>query len=332
MEVTFNSTRCAEHVDRLRSLIDEALETLVPEEKPAGLYDPVRYVLAGQGKRFRPLLLLLAAEAFGADAQRALPAALAVEVFHNFTLVHDDIMDNAKERRGRPTVHVVWEEDTAILCGDYLMGLSYELLARVETTQLAEMMRVYASMVARLCEGQTLDKSFETRDDVTVADYIHMIDCKTGALLQASLELGGLIGGATDAQRILLQTVGREAGRAFQIQDDLLDLVAADARWGKQIGGDLIEGKKTLLLLEALERAEGAEYAWFARILHEDGLPAHEVEEARSRMERLGVLDAAREAVLRHSTTALDQLEALPRQEAIETLGWLIRRMQARMH
>ncbi len=332
MEITVETSRCAEHVGRLRALVNEAVPGLVLQKEPASLYEPVRYVLAGQGKRLRPVLLLLAAEVFGVEARRALPAALAVEVFHNFTLVHDDIVDKADTRRGRPTVHVTWGTDTAILCGDYLMGLSYELLARTDTPHLPDLMQVFSEMMTRLCEGQSLDKEFEKRDTVSVADYLDMIDGKTGALLRAVVELGGVIGGASEAQRATLRAFGEEAGRAFQIQDDLLDLVAEDDRWGKTIGGDLMEGKKTLLLLEALERAEGDEYAWFARIHHNDGLPAGEVDEARARMQRLGVLDEARTAVLRHTAAAIEHLEALPQGEALDTLRWLIQRMQARMH
>ena len=332
MDLTIEQTRCAEHVDRLRSLIDEALRTLVPVQEPAGLYEPVRYVFAGRGKRLRPVLLLLGAEAFGVEARRALPAALAVEVFHNFTLVHDDIMDEAPARRGRPTVHEKWDEDTAILCGDYLLALSYDLLARVATDRLPRLLRVYSEMVTRLCEGQTLDKAFETRHDVTVADYLHMIDCKTGALLQTALELGGLVGEASEAHLATLRTIGKEVGRAFQIQDDLLDLVAEDTRWGKPIGGDLIAGKKTLLLLAVLERTEDAEHEWFAKILYNGGLPAGEVSRARAHMDDLGVLDEARQAVVRHTTAALDHLRALPQGAAVDTLGWLLQRMQARRH
>lgn len=332
MEVRLDTTRCAEHVGRLRALVNEALPALVSPKEPASLYEPVRYVLEGEGKRLRPVLLLLAAEVFGVEAERALPAALAVEVFHNFTLVHDDIVDHADARRGRPTVHVVWNADTAILCGDYLMGLSYELLARTETPRLPQLMQVFSEMMTRLCEGQSLDKDFETREAVSVADYLHMIDSKTGALLRAVLELGGVVGGADDGQRAALRAIGEETGRAFQIQDDLLDLVAEDDRWGKTIGGDLMEGKKTLLLLEALERAQGDERAWFARIRHGHGLPAGEIEEARARMQRLGVLDEARAAVFRHTAAALGHLEALPQNAAVDTIRWLIQQMQARMH
>ena len=328
--------REAQHVERLRAAVNRALPTLVVQREPAALYDPVRHVLESKGKRFRPLLLLLTAEAFGAETKKALPAALAVEVFHNFTLVHDDIMDHAAERRGRPTVHVKWDESTAILCGDLLLALSYDLLThlgtRIALDHVAAVMQAYYPMVGRLCEGQTLDKVFETQPDVLVKDYLHMIDRKTGALLETAMEIGGRVGGASEGHLRVLRQTGREVGRAFQIQDDLLDLTAADARWGKTIGGDLIEGKKTFLLLRALERAEGDEQAWFRRIVTEQGLPAAQVPEARERMERLGVLGEAREAVERHSAAALAGLDELPPGAAVETLRWLIGQMQARLH
>ncbi|MFQ5570162.1 MAG: polyprenyl synthetase family protein [Rhodothermales bacterium] len=331
MEVVIEKARCAEHVDRLRTLVNASLVPLVPQREPAGLYEPVRYVLAGQGKRLRPVLLLLAAEVFGVEPRRALPAALAAEVFHNFTLVHDDIMDHSDARRGRPTVHVRWGEDTAILCGDYLMALSYELLAQVETDRLPRMLRVYSRMVARLCEGQSLDQTFETRPDVSVEDYLHMIDCKTGALLQAVMEMGGLIGHASEEHLETLREIGKQVGRAFQIQDDVLDLVAEDTRWGKPVGGDLIEGKKTILLLLALERTQGEDRHWFSRIL-QGGLPSEDVPEARARMERFGVLDEGRSAVLHHTTSALEHLMTLPQGPASETLRWLIHRLRVRLH
>ena len=326
----------AQHVSRLRAAVDEALPLLVEEREPAELYEPVRYVLEGQGKRFRPVLLLLAAEAFGTETDEALPAALAVEVFHNFTLVHDDIMDHASERRGRPTVQVRWDESTAILCGDLLMALSYDLLARLGTGAPAErlgaILRAYYHMVARLCEGQALDKTFEARADVSVADYLRMIERKTGALLETALELGGRVAGASPHHLDALRQTGRHIGRAFQIQDDLLDLTADDVRWGKTIGGDLVEGKKTFLLLRALERAEGEEHAWFRRIVEDGGLPEGDVPEARGRMERLGVLGEAREAVARHSAAALTCLDRLPQGPAVETMRWLVERMRARIH
>jgi geranylgeranyl diphosphate synthase type II len=332
MNAAPHADACAEQVDSLRALVNNALTELVADARPEVLYDPVRYVLEGGGKRLRPVLLLLTAEAFGVDTKRALPAALAVEIFHNFTLVHDDIMDHADERRGRPTVHLKWDPETAILTGDMLMALSYDLLSQVETPHLVKLLDVYHAMVERLCKGQALDKAFEKQTETSVEDYMRMIDCKTGALLEAVFELGGLIGGARPPERTALRKVGRRVGRAFQIQDDLLDLTADDDRWGKQVGGDLMEGKKTYLLLRALERSESRDHAWFRRVVSNGGLPAEDIPEARSRMERLGIFDEAEAAVNEYTEGARDQLAILPDSKAADTLHWLIDRMRARMH
>ncbi|HMB91069.1 MAG TPA: polyprenyl synthetase family protein [Rhodothermales bacterium] len=332
MNLTIEQTRRAEHVSQLRDLVNEALATLVPETEPASLYEPVRYVLDSGGKRLRPVLLLLAANVFGARPEQALRAALAVEVFHNFTLVHDDIMDHADTRRGRPTVHTAWAEDTAILAGDYLMALSYDLLAQTETEQLRDLFQVYSWMVRRLCEGQALDKAFETKNAVSVQAYLGMIDGKTGALIRSVLEMGGIIGGASVDERQTLREIGTEVGRAFQMQDDLLDLVADDDRWGKAVGGDLMEGKKTYLLLRTLEEAKGEEYAWFARIIEQKGLPPAEVPEARRCMDALGILDETRASVRTHSRRALTLLEALPQGEAVDSLRWFVQRLAGRVH
>ena len=320
-------------VRALRETIDAQLSALVSERDPAELYDPIRYVLGSGGKRLRPLLLLAANRIFGGDDEGALPAALAVEVFHNFTLVHDDIMDHADERRGRPTVHVKWDESTAILCGDYLLGLAHDLLSRSRgKASTALLIARFQRMTALLCEGQTLDKVFETRDDVTVEEYLRMVDCKTGALLQACLELGGMIGGADDGALAILGEIGRDVGRAFQIKDDLLDLTADDDRWGKMIGGDLIEGKKTYLLLRAIERAQGRDRDWFLRIVADGGLPPEDVSEARERMERSGVLGEARAEVRRYSLHAAERTQRLGPSQAVAMLELLLARMQERLH
>ncbi len=328
-----SDVRVQEEVRALRDDVDSRLRALVPAREPGRLYDPVRYVLRSGGKRLRPILLLTSSRIFGASDEEALPAALAVEVFHNFTLVHDDIMDHADERRGRPTVHVKWDESTAILCGDYLMGLSYDLLAcsggRATTRDL---IRRFQQMVARLCEGQTLDQQFEARVDVSVDEYLHMVDGKTGALLQASLELGAMIGGADDAAVAAMADVGRNLGRAFQIKDDLLDLTADDERWGKIIGGDLMEGKKTYLLLSALERNSGPDRDWFLQIAKKGGLPPEEVPEARERMRRSGVLEKARSEVLRYSRLAVEATGRLRESPAVDVLTWLLTRMRERPH
>lgn len=327
-----SSETAADHVASLRTRVNEALPGLVADRKPPVLYDPITYVLEGEGKRVRPIVLLLVAEAFGCPPDRALPAALAVEVFHNFTLVHDDIMDEAPERRGRPTVHEKWDLGTAILAGDMMMGLSYDLLGEVTEADEETLYEVYHPMVEQLCTGQALDASFETEADVSVEAYLEMIDGKTAALLSCCFELGAVLGEASQEAQRELRSAGQLIGRAFQVQDDLLDLTADGEKWGKAVGGDLVTGKKTFLTLRALERAEGEEHTWFSRIVTDGGLPPSDVSEARDRMERLGVFDDAREAVRKYSDRARDRLDVLPVGPATETLHWLIDQMEARSY
>jgi len=322
----------ADHVSALRSRIDDVLPEVVDAAHPASLAGPARYVLEGGGKRIRPLLLLLVAEAYGRSARSALPAALAVEVFHNFTLVHDDIMDASDERRGRPTVHVKWDVGTAILVGDLLMGRSYELLGQVDDTPVDALYEVYHPMVQQLCSGQALDAAFEDEQEVSVDAYLNMVDGKTAALLGAALELGAVVGAAPSGHRERLRAAGRLIGRAFQIQDDLLDVTADGEEWGRALGGDLVNGKKTYVTLRALERAEDAEFKWFARLSRDGGLPASDVGEARERMARLGVFDDARDAVARYTEEARRHLEVLPAGPSTESLRWLLHEMEARRH
>lgn len=305
----------------IATAIDRALAALDLPDEPAGLYAPVRYVLDGGGKRIRPALVLLAAEAFGGEGARAraLGPALGVEVFHNFTLVHDDIMDHAATRRGRPTVHERWDEPTAILAGDLMMGLAARLVVGAKGADAAALAEAHYRTVALLCEGQTLDMAFETRRDVTVDEYLAMIDRKTGALLAHALEVGALLGGAApDAVRALAEA-GVTLGRAFQIQDDLLDLTADPETWGKPVGGDLVEGKRTFLVLTARPRAEAADADWLDAVL-DGGLDPDQIPAVRDRLAALGVLDAAAEAVTRHTAAGRAALDALPPGPAADAL------------
>ena len=308
----------------IASEIDDALAALDLPGEPAGLYAPVRYVLDGGGKRIRPALVLLAAEAFGGDEARgrALPAALGVETFHNFTLVHDDIMDHAATRRGRPTVHEKWDEPTAILAGDLMMGLAARLIVGAEGPDPAELAEAHYRAVSLLCEGQTLDMAFESRRDVTVEEYLAMIDRKTGALLGHALEVGALVGGARPEAVTALAEAGVTLGRAFQIQDDLLDLTADPETWGKPVGGDLVEGKRTFLVLTARPRAEAADATWLDAVL-DGGLDPDRVPAVRDRLAALGVLDTAAEAVARHTEEARAALGALPESPATDALRQL---------
>lgn len=319
-------------VGQFREMVEDALGTLVSQNKPVSLYEPARYVLSGGGKRLRPVLLLLTAKSFGVSPKKAMPAALAVEVFHNFTLVHDDIMDNAATRRGKPTVHTTWDESTAILSGDYMMGLSYELLAQTSAGNLKELLGVYHRMVRLLCEGQALDKEFETRADVTVDEYIHMIDGKTAALLATVFELGGVIGDADEEVRSRLRLLGESVGRAFQIQDDLLDITAETAKWGKMVGGDLVEGKKTYLLLRAIASPDEKVRSFFNEIVERNGLPENRIPEARKLLEESGILEDTKEAVLHHTEIAKECLDVLGDSEAAHAVRWLVAEMQNRIH
>ncbi|QDK77359.1 polyprenyl synthetase family protein [Spirosoma sp. KCTC 42546] len=225
---------------------------------PPELYDPIRYIMSLGGKRMRPLLTLMSTYLFTDDWQKAIRPALGVEVFHNFTLMHDDIMDQAPLRRGNPTVHEKWNGNTAILSGDVMLVNAYQLLLTVEADKLKPALERFSRTAAEVCEGQQMDMNFETRWDVTEAEYIDMIRLKTSVLLGYALELGGLIGGADVETTRHLYEGGMNIGVGFQLKDDLLDVYGDPAKFGKQVGGDIIANKKTFLLIEALQQAKGA--------------------------------------------------------------------------
>lgn len=307
----------------LRARIAEGLPSAVAGTSPEGLYAPMRYALDAGGKRVRPLLTLLAADLYGA-ADDALPAALAVEVFHTFTLVHDDIMDAAPTRRGRPTVHTRWDVPTAILAGDLLLGEAYRLVAETPRGDLQAMLATWTDAVRRLCEGQALDMAFETDDAVTLDAYVDMIDRKTGALLACALDLGGLVGGAGEDDRTALRDLGLAVGRAFQIQDDLLDLTADSAEWGKAVGGDVMEGKKTYLMLRAIDVATGEDATVLRALVAAKGCVPAAVADVRARMDRLGVLADARTAVADWTARAADALGRLPAGPARDALARVV--------
>ena len=226
-------------------------------QHPPELYDPIRYIMSLGGKRLRPLMTLMATYLFTDDWQKAVRPALAVEVFHNFTLMHDDIMDQAPLRRGQPTVHEKWNHNTAILSGDVMLVGAYQLLLNVEASKLQQAMSRFTRTAAEVCEGQQMDMNFETRWDVTETEYIEMIRLKTSVLLGYALELGGLIGGANEETTRHLYEGGVNIGIGFQLKDDLLDVYGDPVKFGKQVGGDIIANKKTFLLIEALEKATG---------------------------------------------------------------------------
>ncbi len=252
----------------LTQLLHHALQTADYGQEPPELYDPVRYIMALGGKRVRPLLVLLGAHLYADDVTAVAPAALAVEIFHNFTLVHDDLMDAAPLRRGQPTVHHRWNPNTAILSGDVMLVRAYEQLFRhVPDQHLRRALALFSTCAAEVCEGQQLDMVFETLTDVTVADYLRMIRLKTAVLLGFALELGGILQGATDADAAHLRAFGEGVGVAFQLRDDLLDVYGDAATFGKQVGGDILAAKKTFLLLTAQQQLPPADQAQLAALL-----------------------------------------------------------------
>jgi geranylgeranyl diphosphate synthase type II len=233
---------------------------------PYSLYDPVNYIMSVSGKRIRPLMTVLACETFGGNPEDALDAAVAMEILHNFTLVHDDIMDNASTRRGRETIHMKWDVNSAILAGDELIGLSYRSLLRTKSGRISEIVKAFTDGVIEVCEGQALDKEFERSIDVSLSDYIFMIKKKTAELLKTSAVVGAIIGGADEAELGTINDYSENIGLAFQINDDLLDVIADEGEFGKKIGGDILEKKKTYLYLKTLDLMPGNKKEEFIKV------------------------------------------------------------------
>lgn len=237
--------------------IAQAVEQFIANNKEESLYAPVNYILSIGGKRTRPALLLMATDLFDGDSNEAINCALAVEVFHNFTLLHDDIMDHAPLRRGNVTVHERWGINEAILSGDVMMVQAVQLMMQCPDGVLRDVLEVFNVTAVEVCEGQQMDMDFEKRSDVSIAEYIKMIELKTSALLAGAMKIGALIGGATKVDAELIYEFGRNLGISFQIKDDILDVYGDQEKFGKQVGGDIIENKKTYLMLNALALAEG---------------------------------------------------------------------------
>lgn len=242
---------------RLQTLFEDFLAKHFFQQTPTALYEPVNYILQLGGKRLRPALLLYGHQLFDANVERALPAAYAVEIFHNFSLVHDDIMDAAPLRRGKPTVHHKYNINTGILSGDVMLIYAYEYLLQTQDTFIiSDLIKIFNRFAIEVCEGQQMDMDFEQLNDVTISQYLKMIELKTAALIGGALELGARIGGASAQDAAHLAAFGRNAGIAFQLQDDWLDTFGDPTKVGKKPGGDIIQNKKTYLIIKALELAD----------------------------------------------------------------------------
>ena len=305
------------------------------EREPKGLYAPIAYTLAAGGKRVRPQLAMIGSQLFGGKDEEVLPAALALEVFHNFTLLHDDVMDKAEVRRGRPTVHIQWNENTAILSGDQMMIEAYTLLSQVPERALARVLQLFNKMATEICEGQQYDVDFEQKSDVTIEEYLMMIRLKTSVLLANALQIGAYIAGASEEEQQAVYQFGINIGLAFQIQDDILDVWGDPKTFGKAVGGDIACNKKTFVYLEAMRR-EGDEAMrrlgeeledWYNQVLDDNKKKIARVKEI---FEQLGVREACEQVVRDYTQRALDILETLPQNEASEELRKLAEKLLVR--
>lgn len=299
-------------LSELQVLISDEIDQYVQQIKPGSLYEPVKYILKLGGKRMRPALMLTACDLFEGDVRAAIDPAIGVEVFHNFTLMHDDIMDEAPLRRGEQTVHTRWNTSNAILSGDVMFVMGYQLMCNVSHDILPSVLSVFSKTATEVCEGQQLDMDFESRNDVTIDEYIEMIRLKTSVLLAGSLKIGGIIAGASkqDLQRIY--NFGERIGIAFQLRDDLLDVYGDASKFGKQVGGDILANKKTYLLLKAFETAN-VEQLEKLRFLAGDGNvnPEDKVSQTLAIYDELSIREKSEAVMQQYFEQAMEDLNAV---------------------
>jgi len=291
-------------------LIEVELNNIQLPNSPIALYEPITYFLQIGGKRIRPILTLLAAELFSLEKKTVIPQALAIEIFHNFTLIHDDIMDQAPLRRNQLTVHEKWDNNVAILTGDALMIIAYQHLGRIKLQFLPEAFESFNRTALEVCEGQQMDMDFETRNDVTIHEYIEMIRLKTSVLLGSALNLGAIVAQASSKEKEALRVYGENIGIAFQIQDDILDLYADPTKFGKQVGGDVIANKKTILQLTAITKANRQQIEIITQLQSEDDLDL-KVNRTKELFDHLEVKQECIDLMQKHYTIALNALESI---------------------
>ena len=300
-------------IAELTEKVTTALEQLPYDRQPQGLYAPIKYVLSLGGKRIRPVLMLMAYNMYREDVDRIMPVALGLEVYHNFTLLHDDLMDRADVRRGKPCVHKVWNDNTAILSGDNMLVMAYQMMSRCPSSALPSVISIFTETALQIDEGQQYDMEFEQRTDVTESEYLEMIRLKTSVLLACALQIGALLGGASEADAQALYAYGEKVGLAFQLQDDYLDVYGDFETFGKAIGGDILCNKKTFMLINALahapEHLRAELQGWLAATEYD---PAEKIESVRHIYTQVGVDQMAKEQISFYIAQAEDALRALP--------------------
>lgn len=305
----------------IQEKVNAYIASLPYERKPKSLYDPIEYVLAAGGKRIRPSFVLMAYNLFHDDVDRILPVATALETYHNYTLLHDDLMDKADMRRGRPTVHKKWDDNTAILSGDTMLVLAYEHLAKCDTKYLKPALDLFTETALEVSEGQQFDMEFETRNDVAEEEYIEMIRLKTSVLLACALKMGAVVAGASDADANALYAFGEKVGLAFQLQDDLLDVYGDPKVFGKAIGGDITSNKKTFMLINTFNRADAGTRAELERWTTATEFdPAEKIAAVTEIYNRLGIDKLAEQRIKEYfeqSRLHLDELSVSDDRKAV---------------
>ena len=288
------------------------LEGFTQKREPATLYSPINYILELGGKRLRPVLTLLATDIFNGDYKKALNAALSVEVFHNFSLVHDDIMDDAPLRRGQKTVHEKWNINTGILSGDAMLIMAYQLFENYEPETFQALAKLFGKTALEVCEGQQYDVDFETRNDVSIPEYLKMIEYKTAVLVGAAMKMGAIVANASEKDQNYIYEFGKNLGIAFQLQDDYLDAFGDPKTFGKQVGGDIIENKKTYLYLKALEFANAIEKDYLLKLFNEKPIDnLFKIEQVKTLFLTTGSAEATQKEIKNYTNKAFSVLESL---------------------
>lgn len=301
-----------QNIESYQNLFINYLKNYAVDREPLNLYEPINYILNLGGKRLRPVLTLMATEAFGAKATEALDAALSVEVFHNFTLIHDDIMDDAPLRRGKKTVHEKWDLNTGILSGDAMLIMAYKLFESYEPNSFKALIKLFSRTALEVCEGQQYDVDFETRQNVTIPQYLKMIEYKTAVLVGAAMQMGAIVAKASQKDQQSIYDFGRLLGIAFQLQDDYLDAFGNPETFGKQVGGDILENKKTYLYLKTLELGTKEQQESLVKTMNvQDMDKDKKINEVKSLFTISGASDATQIAVKEYTEKAFGVLETL---------------------
>ena len=299
-------------ISNYQEKISNHFELLALNKEPKNLYEPIQYILSLGGKRLRPVLTLMATEVFDVDYTKALSAATAVEVFHNFSLIHDDIMDDAPLRRGNETVHEKWNINTGILSGDAMLILAYQFFEDYEPQIFQELAKLFSKTALEVCEGQQYDVDFETRDDVTIPEYLKMIEYKTAVLVGAAMKMGAIVAETSEENKNLIYDFGLNLGIAFQLQDDYLDAFGNPETFGKQVGGDIIENKKTYLYLKAIEFAQPEEKE---QLLHLFSIQPNDntdkINSVKDIFNQTGASEATQKTIQDYTFSAFETLEKM---------------------